>query len=396
MNDDLDWTWALGEAVLANQADVIDAVQTFRDRAYAAGNLRSDDRQVVTAKSGVIEIAPANPEVVYIPYYEPRRVVVYQPTPAYYYYPRAYPLYYYPYPIGYSFSSPFFWGVTSAFTIGWHTHFVHVHHHSDFGHPYYRNQYYSYTPYYRRSGAIVNVNVNRVSNVWQPNERRASRPLRNNGGAARVVIREDGSVRRSPNGATRVATTPSQRTIGGVATRNSLQQRTVPQGTAQRRVTGPNSGEIARELRNSAANRSTNAPQAGPANPPQRAIQPRVATGTPQRAEGTGKALQQRTIGGTATRKLPQRTAAPPAAAPRAKAPDRSNAAARALRVAPARAPANAPPRSGGTMRPAAPANNSSRFAAPPREAARSGGTARPAPAQQRPVQREARQTTRR
>jgi hypothetical protein len=166
MNEDLDWTWDLGAAVLADQAAVLDAVQTFRDRAYAAGNLRTDDRQVVTEKDEVIEIAPADPEVVYIPYYEPERVVVYHSTPAYYYYPYAYPLYYYPYPVGYGFHFGFFWGVTSAYSIGWHSHWLHVHHHTHIGHPYYHHPYYTYGPYYGRSGVVVHANTGYASNVW--------------------------------------------------------------------------------------------------------------------------------------------------------------------------------------------------------------------------------------
>ena len=43
MNDDLDWTWKLGDAVINQRADVLDAIQSFRDRAAAAGNLRTDD-----------------------------------------------------------------------------------------------------------------------------------------------------------------------------------------------------------------------------------------------------------------------------------------------------------------------------------------------------------------
>ena len=77
LNDDLDWTWALGEAVINQQADVLTAVQAFRDRAYAAGNLATDERQeVVAADNGTITIAPADPEVIYVPYYDPARVVV--------------------------------------------------------------------------------------------------------------------------------------------------------------------------------------------------------------------------------------------------------------------------------------------------------------------------------
>jgi hypothetical protein len=166
MNEDLDWTWDLGAAVLADQAAVLDAVQIFRDRAYAAGNLRTDDRQVVTKEDEVIEIAPADPEVVYIPYYEPERVVVYHSTPAYYYYPYAYPLYYYPYPVGYGFTFGFFWGVTSAYSIGWHSHWLHVHHHTHIGHPYYHHPYYTYGPYYGRSGVVVHANTGYASNVW--------------------------------------------------------------------------------------------------------------------------------------------------------------------------------------------------------------------------------------
>jgi hypothetical protein len=233
---------------------------------------------------------------------------------------------------------------------------------------------------------IVNVNVNRVSNVWQPNERRASRPLRSNG---EVRVLRDGSVRRSPNSPTRVATNPPQRTIGGVANRNLPQQRTPPQANAQRRITGQNNIDAtARALRNSAANSSTNAPQARTASPPPRAIQPRTAAGAPERAvapQGNAATPRQRTLGGIATRSSPPRTTAPPAATPRAEANrGNGNGAARPLRVAPA--PANPPQRS--------PANNAARFAAPP--AARSGAAPRPQAPAQRPAQRESRQATRR
>ena len=49
MNDDLDWTWKLGEAVAAQQDDVMDAIQKFRGRADEAGNLESNDK--VTGES---------------------------------------------------------------------------------------------------------------------------------------------------------------------------------------------------------------------------------------------------------------------------------------------------------------------------------------------------------
>lgn len=142
LNEDLDWTWRLGEAVVAQQADVVGAVESFRDRAYAAGNLKSDPRQTVARNDGSIEITPVEDDVIYVPYYEPERVVVYQSRPVYHYYPRAYPVYYYPYPVGHAFNSGFFWGVTTAFTVGWVTDSVHVIHHSYHGHPYYGRHYW--------------------------------------------------------------------------------------------------------------------------------------------------------------------------------------------------------------------------------------------------------------
>lgn len=141
MNDDIDWTWRLGEAVVSQQADVIEAIEAFRDRAYAAGNLKSDEHQHVARDDGVIEISPVEDDVIYVPYYEPERVVVYQPRPVYYYYPRSYPVYYYPYPAAYDFDYGFFWGVTTAFTIGWYSDSLHVYHHSYRGHPYFGHRY---------------------------------------------------------------------------------------------------------------------------------------------------------------------------------------------------------------------------------------------------------------
>ncbi|HET6631062.1 MAG TPA: DUF3300 domain-containing protein, partial [Woeseiaceae bacterium] len=153
MNEDLDWTYALGEAVVRQQADVVAAIEAFRDRAYAAGNLKSDDHQTVTRDEGVIQIEPVEEEIIYVPYYEPERVVVYQPTPVYHYYPRPYPVYYYPYPYDYSFASGYFWGVTTAFRIGWFTDHLLVFHHSYWGHPYYGRHYYGH--WYRRPSILV-------------------------------------------------------------------------------------------------------------------------------------------------------------------------------------------------------------------------------------------------
>ncbi len=178
LNEDIDWTWRLGEAVVAQQGDVVGAIESFRDRAYAAGNLKSDDYQEVNYNDGVIEITPVSDDVIYVPYYEPERVVIYQPRPVYYYYPRAYPVYYYPYSSSYAFDRGYFWGVTTAFTIGWLTDSLHVYHHSYRGHPYYRHRYNDYYWYRRPSINVYNTTYVRNTNVtinryyrgdrWQP------------------------------------------------------------------------------------------------------------------------------------------------------------------------------------------------------------------------------------
>jgi len=87
MSQDLDWTQDLGEAVVDQQADVLKAVQAFRAKAASAGNLKTDDKQIITQDKGTIQIVPADPEVIYVPQYQPSTVVVTQPAPVYAYYP---------------------------------------------------------------------------------------------------------------------------------------------------------------------------------------------------------------------------------------------------------------------------------------------------------------------
>ena len=158
LNEDLDWTWQLGEAVVAQQADVVAAIETFRNRAYAAGNLHSDSYQDVEYEDGVIEITPVNDDIIYVPYYEPETVVIRQPSRVYYYYPDPCPVYYYPYPDSYAFRRGYFWGVTTAFTIGWTTNRLRVYHPSYVGHPYYGRHYWNRW-YYRRPSITVYNNI---------------------------------------------------------------------------------------------------------------------------------------------------------------------------------------------------------------------------------------------
>lgn len=94
MDTHLDWMQRLGDAFLAQQGDVMTAVQRLRIRAKVAGTLISSAQQVVVPQGRTIVIEPANPEVIYVPVYNPG--VIFGPWP----YP-AYPPYYFPPPPGY-------------------------------------------------------------------------------------------------------------------------------------------------------------------------------------------------------------------------------------------------------------------------------------------------------
>jgi hypothetical protein len=94
MSERLDWTQSVGDAFLAQEADVMDSVQRLRAKAYAAGNLHSSQQLAVSRQGSIIVIEPTSPQVVYVPVYNP--VVVYGP----WWYPAYPPVVIYPYPPG--------------------------------------------------------------------------------------------------------------------------------------------------------------------------------------------------------------------------------------------------------------------------------------------------------
>jgi hypothetical protein len=71
MDKNLSWTSSLGDAFYNQQQDVMQAVQVMRQRAQAAGNLRSTSQQTVDDQDSAITIQPASTEVVYVPAYDP-------------------------------------------------------------------------------------------------------------------------------------------------------------------------------------------------------------------------------------------------------------------------------------------------------------------------------------
>lgn len=134
MDERLDWTQRLGEAFLAQEPQVMETIQGLRQRAAAAGNLRSNDQIRVARQDERIIIEPAHPQVVYVPYYDP--VDAYGP----WWWP-AYPPVFWGPPPGY-YVAPvhapaFIWGsgivIGTGFFFGhfnWpHRHVIVVHHH---------------------------------------------------------------------------------------------------------------------------------------------------------------------------------------------------------------------------------------------------------------------------
>lgn len=162
MEGNLDWTERLGDAFLAQQVQMMDTVQNLRRRAIALGNLASSTQISVYPQGQTILIAPANPQIVYVPYYDPNLVygqwwwtnyppVYWNPWPGYYSPPVNSP----------GYSSRFFWG--SGIVIGsgiffsafdWHQHDVQIFHDN-------RNRWNGSNDYRPRPGA--------APNIWQHN-----------------------------------------------------------------------------------------------------------------------------------------------------------------------------------------------------------------------------------
>jgi hypothetical protein len=85
MDRNLQWTTDLGNAYYNQPQDVLEAVQVMRRRAQQAGNLQSTPQQAVHYDQGYVQLMPVNPQVVYVPTYNPWTVYGEQvsPTPGF-------------------------------------------------------------------------------------------------------------------------------------------------------------------------------------------------------------------------------------------------------------------------------------------------------------------------
>ncbi len=155
MNTKLDWTQSLGNAFLAQQGDVMASVQQLRQQAQQTGHLQTTPQQVVTVDQGEIAIEPANPQVVYVPSYDPG--IVYGDWG----YPSYPPVYFPPWPgyvlaggigfgIGFAISAPF-WGWDR---FDWRHHSIYVdrgrYDRLSPGHPFIGGATWQHDPYHRQ------------------------------------------------------------------------------------------------------------------------------------------------------------------------------------------------------------------------------------------------------
>jgi Protein of unknown function (DUF3300) len=173
LTDDIQWTTDLGNAFLAQQSDVMDAVQRMRHKAEGTGNLKSTPQQTVETQviqnKEVIVIEQADPQVVYVPSYNP--TVVYG-APVY-----PYPPIYYP-PAGYYAAGAAIsfgvgmamgaaWGGGWGWGAGWGNNDININNNNNFN----RN---------------ANINRGNVSNTWQHRaEHRGGAPYRDRATANR-------------------------------------------------------------------------------------------------------------------------------------------------------------------------------------------------------------------
>ena len=191
-----DWVAQIGNAFLAQPNDVMDSVQRLRKQAHAAGNLQTTAQQKVVVEQSTIQIEPANPQVVYVPTYNP--TVVYGTWP----YP-AYPPVYMPPPPGYAIASglaaglAFGAGVAVANSLwggfNWNTHDVNVNvNRYNNINVHNRLDTNSNTTHWNRNANVNNANINR-NNINRNNLNNANlnrNNVNNNiGGAQRDAYR---------------------------------------------------------------------------------------------------------------------------------------------------------------------------------------------------------------
>lgn len=168
MDKNLTWTSSLGDAYYNQQQDVMDAVQEMRQRAEAAGNLKTTPQQTVSTQDSTVVIQPADPTVVYVPAYNPWLVYggPIGPWPGWYPYPGIWyggPYLSFGLGFGIGFYGGYGWGWNN-WGFNWHNHYA-IYNHNRY---YSRSAtFYNRNSYYRGGGARGGV-YNRPGATTRP------------------------------------------------------------------------------------------------------------------------------------------------------------------------------------------------------------------------------------
>jgi len=144
MAERIDWTIALGQAYVEQPNEVMDAVQFLRRRAHQHGNLASNRYHEVLVEREYVEIVPVQPEVIYVPVYEPALI---------FFHPAAFITFGVGFPIGVWLIHDFDWHGHRIFYHGW------GHHHHWRGRHHWVNRS---RPHVRINNVYVNNNFNNV------------------------------------------------------------------------------------------------------------------------------------------------------------------------------------------------------------------------------------------
>src|SRR3954467_13108073 len=172
MDTNLGWTTDVGQLFLYQQVDVMNSIQRLRGEAMALGNLQSTPQQTGGTDNGSIEIVPANPQVVYLPTYQPQVVYV-QRAPR----PNIF--------VSFGFGVPV--GSWLHHDLDWHDHAVISwgNNHSRPNDWWYRRQAdRGHVTVVNNRVTVVNNNNQRMASVWHPSDRghavnsRYSEPVR--------------------------------------------------------------------------------------------------------------------------------------------------------------------------------------------------------------------------
>jgi Protein of unknown function (DUF3300) len=252
--DDIKWTTDLGNAFLAQQADVMDAVQRMRAKAKDTGNLKPSEQQKVETKvvenKSVIVIEQANPQVVYVPTYNP--TVVYGP-PVY-----PYPPIYYPPPGYYAAGMAISFGVGVAMGAAWGGGWGY---HSNWGggnNNITINNNNSFVNNSNRQNVNVSGNRTGGNNSWQHNaQHRGGAPYANRATASQYggTARGDSTSTRQANARQTQAQAGSRQQAGG--TRPNQDQAGARQQSGAGNLSTGNAGANRASTGTGAANRAT-------------------------------------------------------------------------------------------------------------------------------------------